>query len=85
MPSEDPSRWTQLDSSPSAYSQEDSASDGIVSSDEEARDLLAKADSGPEAAQTRDTHVSVDIEPGEEQVERAKKVVYGEREGKTRR
>lgn len=41
-----PTRW-DLDSSPSRYSQDDTASEGTVSSDEEARKLLAQADSGP--------------------------------------
>lgn len=67
------------DSSPSMYSQEDIESEGTVESDEEARELLAQADSGPARKDVGRTDSYESDKPTDEQVDRAKKVVFGEK------
>lgn len=71
--------WSYPDSSPSIYSQDDMDSEGTVESDEEARELLARANSGPTRKQTEGTGTPniEERQPTEEQVNRAKKVVFG--------
>lgn len=79
----DSGKWLYPDSSPSIYSQEDVNSEGTVDSDEEARELLAHADSGP-ARKPAITEIKDEMKqkPADEQVDRAKKVVLGEKGSK---
>ena len=76
--------WSYPDSSPSVYSQDDMDSEGTVESDREARELLAHADSAPARKRTETTGVQDNKErqPTKEQVNRAKKVVLGEKVSK---
>lgn len=68
---------SSVNSSPSKYSQADSDSEGTVSSDEEAADLLSQADSGPPKVTLADTGAGQTKETTKEQVSRAKEVVFG--------
>lgn len=68
-------------SSPSVYSQEDLASE-TEDSDDEATKILAQADSGPRRPDPCEAENVQEEAATEEQVERAKKVVYGSKASK---
>lgn len=62
-------------SADSQYSVNSFDSEGTVESDEEARDLLAQADSGPQPVSQEDHGVDSDTGPDEDQVRRARDVL----------
>jgi hypothetical protein len=64
-----PSAW----SSDSQYS--DDISDGIIESDEEAKELLARADSGPAPLKTGGEEVEEKDEPSNAMVDRAREMM----------